>query len=527
MTTWLDVIYRLGADSSAFWLSVAAWTLLVLPTLFLLDRWRAAHPFVQLRARQALLWALPLGLVAAAGVYALAAPGALGRVTGLTLAVPLSSAAPAPAVPALSAWHALGVLSVAALAGTVFGFARLVAQAFRLRRLRQRLQTGRPLPSPIVRAAMEAAGTRRPVCAVRSAQVAVPLAFGWRRPVAAVPEGLEGEDLRLTLVHELIHIRRSDVLWQGAEAVLAALFAAHPLVAHLARSVAACREQVVDADVLRRAAAHRRRYAELLCRFAAAPSGPRTLALPITTASLLTQRLEAMKTFPDSRLAPRRLGGLVALLLLALSVGTVAAPAALAQEDAAPPAQEVDEYPSLKGGLDALSQHVQYPELAKKAGVEGKVFVQFVVSTEGVPEDLRVAHFTTNNAAEDDAGLKAAALDAVRKARFTPGVKDGEPVRVQMTLPITFHIPEQAQGDSTDTSSLHEAPDGGVRITHNGERQAFADGLAEHIEQIEVNRTTGTLRIALKPNAPATVKASLEEQFAQSTLADELALVVH
>ena len=38
------------------------------------------------------------------------------------------------------------------------------------------------------------------------------------------------------------------------------------------------------------------------------------------------------------------------------------------------------------------------------------------------------------------AGLDRAATDAVAQARFTPGIQNGRPVRVRMTLPVRFTI---------------------------------------------------------------------------------------
>ncbi|HAC16611.1 MAG TPA: hypothetical protein DCE78_11815 [Bacteroidetes bacterium] len=37
-------------------------------------------------------------------------------------------------------------------------------------------------------------------------------------------------------------------------------------------------------------------------------------------------------------------------------------------------------------------------------------------------------------------GGDEAAVDAVRKAKFTPGMQRGRPVRVQFTLPVTFKL---------------------------------------------------------------------------------------
>lgn len=109
-----------------------------------------------------------------------------------------------------------------------------------------------------------------------------------------------------------------------------------------------------------------------------------------------------------------------------------------------PPAQEeveeepeifviVEEMPELIGGLQALQSSITYPEIAKKAGVEGKVFVQFVVDEQGNVVDPVVTRGI-------GAGCDEEALKAVRQAKFKPGKQRGKPVRVKMSLPITFRL---------------------------------------------------------------------------------------
>lgn len=109
-----------------------------------------------------------------------------------------------------------------------------------------------------------------------------------------------------------------------------------------------------------------------------------------------------------------------------------------------PPAQEeveeepeifviVEEMPELIGGLESLQRSITYPEIAKKAGVEGKVFVQFVVDEQGNVQDPVVTRGI-------GAGCDEEALKAVRQAKFTPGKQRGKAVRVKMSLPITFRL---------------------------------------------------------------------------------------
>ena len=94
--------------------------------------------------------------------------------------------------------------------------------------------------------------------------------------------------------------------------------------------------------------------------------------------------------------------------------------------------QVPDQMPRLIGGLKALQDGIRYPREARRKGMEGQVFVQFIVSKEGVPTDLKVTRSVHRL-------LDREAMRAVRETRFLPAFKDGKPVRVQLTLPISFH----------------------------------------------------------------------------------------
>lgn len=93
----------------------------------------------------------------------------------------------------------------------------------------------------------------------------------------------------------------------------------------------------------------------------------------------------------------------------------------------------VEEMPELIGGLSAIQSKIRYPEVAKKAGVEGRVFVQFVVDEQGNVVDPEVTRGI-------GAGCDEEAIRAVQQAKFKPGQQRGKPVRVKMSLPITFKL---------------------------------------------------------------------------------------
>ncbi len=93
----------------------------------------------------------------------------------------------------------------------------------------------------------------------------------------------------------------------------------------------------------------------------------------------------------------------------------------------------VEQMPELIGGLGALQSQIRYPEIAKKAGVEGRVIVQFVVNEQGIVENPVVVRGI-------GAGCDEEAIKAVRQARFTPGKQRGKAVKVKMSLPVTFRL---------------------------------------------------------------------------------------
>lgn len=93
----------------------------------------------------------------------------------------------------------------------------------------------------------------------------------------------------------------------------------------------------------------------------------------------------------------------------------------------------VENMPQLIGGLGKLQSQVTYPEMARRAGIEGRVTIQFIVNERGQVENPRVIRGIGGGCDEE-------ALKAVSKARFTPGLQRGRPVKVQYSLPIVFRL---------------------------------------------------------------------------------------
>ena len=98
----------------------------------------------------------------------------------------------------------------------------------------------------------------------------------------------------------------------------------------------------------------------------------------------------------------------------------------------------VENMPEFPGGDLALrkfiAQSVKYPVIAQEKGIQGKVFVTFVVEKDGSVGDVKIARGV-------DPSLDQEALRVVGLlSGWTPGKQKGEAVRVSYTIPINFAL---------------------------------------------------------------------------------------
>jgi len=98
----------------------------------------------------------------------------------------------------------------------------------------------------------------------------------------------------------------------------------------------------------------------------------------------------------------------------------------------------VESMPSFPGGEAALYEYLarslEYPNQAKEAGIQGRVFLTFVVERDGSITDVKVLRGIGGGCDEE-------AIRVVKNMPgWTPGKQRGLPVRVQFNLPIKFTL---------------------------------------------------------------------------------------
>ncbi len=99
---------------------------------------------------------------------------------------------------------------------------------------------------------------------------------------------------------------------------------------------------------------------------------------------------------------------------------------------------EVEEMPEYPGGFNALAGEiagaVKYPDEAKKKGIQGKVFVSFVVDETGKLTNAKVERGV-------DPALDAESLRVINSLKtWKPGKEKGKAVKVAYTIPINYAL---------------------------------------------------------------------------------------
>ncbi|MBN1999727.1 energy transducer TonB [candidate division KSB1 bacterium] len=93
-----------------------------------------------------------------------------------------------------------------------------------------------------------------------------------------------------------------------------------------------------------------------------------------------------------------------------------------------------DEAPEPIGGFAAIQKNLVYPEIARKAGVEGRVYVQIIVDEKGNVVSAKVQKSLGNN------GCDEAAIAAIKSVKWRPAKQRDKPVKVQVGIPVVFKL---------------------------------------------------------------------------------------
>ncbi len=131
----------------------------------------------------------------------------------------------------------------------------------------------------------------------------------------------------------------------------------------------------------------------------------------------------------------------------------------------------VEESAAPTGGFPTLYQHLashmQYPVQARRSGIEGKVFIEFIVNTDGSISNLQPIKGIGGGC-----DMEAVRVLSTSNIIWKPGKQGGVPVRQRLVLPITFKLGSSAPSDDqgaakSDDKTLDEL----VVVGHGTKKQ--------------------------------------------------------
>ena len=267
---------------------------------------------------------------------------------------------------------------------------------------------------------------------------------------------LDNDELRCILTHESLHVRRTHSIDILLMRTLCCVAWFNPFAWLMMRELCAVHE--FQADNASLATCGTRHYLSLLYRQAI---GIGYGHITNNFQSINIKKRIAMMNKPKTRYGAWKL--LTALPVAALMMVVGCQPAAEKANDTEEPTTvsqtapadtapehvtiavsddasvlRAEESPEFVGGMEALSQYIadniRYPEQAKRDNTQGKVRVRFTIQADGSVADAEVLRGIGSGC--DEEALRV--VNAMPK--WKPGRVNGNPVRVQYTLPITFKL---------------------------------------------------------------------------------------
>ena len=100
--------------------------------------------------------------------------------------------------------------------------------------------------------------------------------------------------------------------------------------------------------------------------------------------------------------------------------------------------QIVEEMPSFPGGegklMEYVAKNIKYPQIARETGIQGRVFVGFVVEPDGSISNVKLLRGIGGGCDEE-------AMRVIKSLpKWKPGKQRGKPVRVSSQIPVFFKL---------------------------------------------------------------------------------------
>ena len=133
-----------------------------------------------------------------------------------------------------------------------------------------------------------------------------------------------------------------------------------------------------------------------------------------------------------------------------------------------------------------VSENIKYPEKAKEDGIQGRVFISFVVEKDGSVSNVKIVRGIGGGCDEEAARVIAG------MPKWQPGMQKGKPVRVNYMMPVFFKLTEDQPAkpvEKSDMSKVDMKPDRNGVYQIVEEMPQFPGGETKLMEHIAKNLT--------------------------------------
>ncbi len=304
---------------------------------------------------------------------------------------------------------------------------------------------------------------------VVSPHVSSPLTIGFKSPLILLPEEMRNHPSILSVIaHELAHIKRRDILTITMQVILKTVFFFNPLIHLINQQLDLNRERICDEMAVAALKMDHRRYGHELLSYLEVIVRPQPDM--IINGGLFLSKKNVLKRFEylikgkghimlKIKMGQKLILGVLVGIMVILScsstegeqtsstpTGSSGMVRRINPEDGSvswvtpPPKAEdnpsvmYDTSPEPIGGYAAIQQAVVYPEVARKAGIQGTVIVQVLIDKSGKATEALVLRGI------EDSSINEAAVSALLAISWKPAENQDEPVSVRITVPVVFKL---------------------------------------------------------------------------------------
>ncbi len=259
------------------------------------------------------------------------------------------------------------------------------------------------------------------------------------------------QEQQSVLAHELTHVKRLDIITIYLQAAVRTLYFFHPIIWLVNDQIDLEREKICDDEAIELSRTERKVYGDQLFRQLATEQG--TNPTPVLAGGFFMSDSSIVKRFRyikekrgemKNKLKIHHVLIILSVISLAFLImcnsespkGTIE-PIGLEKTSTTQESDDFQAYdkpPEPKGGYTAIQKNVHYPELARKAGIDGTTILQVIINKLGVAHDPEILRSSGNES------LDSAAVNAAILTEWIPAQIRGEAVSVKISIPIVFRL---------------------------------------------------------------------------------------